>query len=229
MTIISVAGVSERKVTPEIVTLELKIEQEGQSRQTCINAVTALHQVTGELLQKRKDSGVVTEFSVQSVHSGSYDKWVGGNAPNVLTQYARSSITVTYRDFGALGIDIMKFSEEPLISLANNNWNLTTESRKQLQHELRTDAIADARQRAEIYAAASGLAIESVAQINEPGLEPPASSPKMMRAYAAADMVESAAFGVSSDSSRGFDLVPPQLEYAITVHVHYNAVLAPLS
>ena len=223
MAVISVAGVSERKVAPETVTLELTIEQQGQSRQACIDAVTAIHQAVGELLQQRKDSGVVTEFFVQSVRSGSYDKWVGGEHPNVLTQYARSAMTVTYRDFGALGIDMVKFGEERLITLASNSWNLTRETRKQLHHDLRHEAVADARQRAEIYAAASGLSLESVQQINEPDVEPPASNQKMVRAHAAFATLESAAMGVASDSSRGFDLMPPELEYSVTVHVHYNA------
>ncbi|MGB3413836.1 MAG: SIMPL domain-containing protein [Microbacteriaceae bacterium] len=220
MTTIIVAGVSERTVQPEIVTIDLNLQQEGESRENCVREVTELHQRTVALLKERKTAGAIAEFSAGHIRSGSYQRWVSGDQPNVLTQYARSSITITYQNFETLAQDAVTFSENPLVQLQNFRWDVRKESRKALSAELRTEAVADAAERAALYASAAGIRVDSVHQISEPGLAPSNGNqprPEMLRASADMQM--------KSGSSNGdsFDVVPPELTLEASIVVEYSA------
>jgi uncharacterized protein len=90
------------------------------------------------------------------------------NQPPVLTGYqASNQVTVRFRDIARTGAIL-----DALVAQGANDIsgpNLTLESPDAAMDEARTDAVAKARARAELYAKAAGLRVDRIVSISESG------------------------------------------------------------
>jgi len=90
------------------------------------------------------------------------------NQPPVLTGYqAGNQVTVRFRDIGRTGGILDALVAQGATDISGPN--LTLDSPDQAMDEARTDAVAKARARAELYAKASGLRVERILSISESG------------------------------------------------------------
>lgn len=107
------------------------------------------------------------------------------NEAPVITGYqASNNVQVRFRDIGKSGAILDALVKEGANQI--DGPNLTIDQPDAAEDEARTDAVAKARARAELYAKAAGLRVERIVSISEGGFAPPPPMPMMMARMAAA-------------------------------------------
>jgi uncharacterized protein YggE len=107
------------------------------------------------------------------------------NEPPVITDYqASNNVSVRFRDIAKSGTILDALVREGANQI--DGPNLSIDKPEAAEDEARTDAVAKARARAELYAKAAGLRVERIVSISEGGGYSPPPMPMMMMSARAA-------------------------------------------
>ncbi len=189
---IRVTGVGEVYAAPDMATVSLGVVTEAK---TASGALGQNSEIIAELITALKAEGIAARdlqtsgISVQPVYSRpSKSSSRSEEAPKIVGYTVRNTLTVRIRDLDRTGTLLDK-----MISLGSNTMNGITfgiAEPKPLQNEARKAAVADAREKAELYAEAAGVELGDIKLITEPQAQPP--RPVAIQMRAAVPVAESA-------------------------------------
>ena len=127
---------------------------------------------------------------------------------------AGSAVTATVVDFAVLGDLVLRLADRELVSLTGPFWELRPDS--DAYRQARTEAVRDARRRAEEYAAAAGARLTGLVEIADLGLSAHESFP----AAPAAMFSRAARDSVADEIS--FDVEPVPQTVSATVEARFT-------
>ena len=177
---ISVSGEGTVSVPPDIAVIDGGVSTEAK---TAREASEANNAAMGKVLLALKAAGL-DEKDVQTSRLSLQPQYAQQTkpGPNVVTGYRASNrVTIRLRDVTKVAATI-----DTLVSSGANEIggiNFMVEKASKLLDEARTEAIADARRKAEIYAKAAGVTLGAPVSISEDGGGAP-PQPMMMRKMA---------------------------------------------
>lgn len=180
--IISVQGEGEVKTKPDVATVSTGVTSEAPTAQDALNRNNA---AMAAVIAAIKAAGVAeddiqtSDFSV----SPQYPVLQPGQAPRISGYQVSNQVTVRVKDLAKLGATL-----DALVRAGSNQINgiqFGIDDPKSVLDEARKKAVADAKARAEIYAAAAGVSVGSVVQISETSAVIPPQPMYRMRAMSA--------------------------------------------
>lgn len=162
--IISVQGTGEVKTKPDMATVSSGVTSEAPTAQDALNKNNA---AMAAVIAALKAAGVseddiqTSDFSV----SPQYPVLQPGQAPRISGYQVSNQVTARVKDLAKLGATL-----DALVRAGSNQINsiqFDIDEPKPFLDEARKKAVADAKSRAEIYAAAAGVSVGRVVQISE--------------------------------------------------------------
>jgi uncharacterized protein YggE len=162
---VAVRGSWTAEVPPELARVQISVGARHGDR------AQALRELTRRTDEVR---GVLDGYgpAVESVESGAL--WVrpqfkDGKPRERVTGYlAGVHVTVTVVEFTVLGDLLLRLADRDMVSLAGPFWALRPDS--EVHRQARTEAVRDARRRAEDYAAAAGSRLTGLVAIADTGM-----------------------------------------------------------
>jgi uncharacterized protein len=181
----SIDGVGEVRARPDMATILVGVVQQGGTAGEALNANSqAMNQVLATLRSMK-----IAETDIQTSNfqiAPRYDYGPNNQGPPKITGYEVSNqVAVVVRDLAKLGgllDDIVRVGSNQISSVAFSFANP-----EQYEDEARVRAVADARHKAGVFAAASGVQLGAIQTIGESGtvMPPVPVYAKQMRAEAA--------------------------------------------
>jgi uncharacterized protein YggE len=209
---IAVRGSWTADVPPELARVHVSVGARSADR------AQALRYLTSRLEEARALLGGYGD-GVESVDIGAL--WVrpqfkdGGRPRERVTGYlAGAALTAAVVDFALLGDLVLRLADRELVSLQGPFWELRPGS--EAYRRARTEAVRDARRRAEEYAAAAGARLTGLVEIADTGLSTPEHVPM------AAGMFRSAAEKSVADEI-SFEVEPVPQTVSATVEARFTA------
>ncbi len=181
----SIDGVGEVRARPDMATVLVGVVQQGGTAGEALNANTqAMNQILATLRSMK-----IAETDIQTSNfqiSPRYDYGPNNQGPPKITGYEVSNqVAVVVRDLPKLGgllDDIVRVGSNQISSVA-----FSLANPEQYEDEARVRAVADARHKAGVFAAASGVQLGAIQTIGESStvMPPVPVYAKQMRAEAA--------------------------------------------
>ena len=185
---ISVTGEASISVPPDLAVIDGGVTSEAK---TAREASEANNVAMGKVLLALKSAGIA-EKDIQTSRLSLQPQYVQQTkpGPNVISGYRASNrVTIKLRDITKVAATI-----DTLVSSGANEIggiDFTVEKASRLLDDARTQAIADARRKAEIYAAAAGVTLGAPLSVSEGGASgPPVVFGKMRAAMAPAPVAQ---------------------------------------
>ena len=178
MTTITVRGTAQREVQPERALVRLGVEASGENRGEVWASVQRAHEALVAQAKELVETGRAVDWTALEIQVGTYMDWVplaGSPGQNQQVRRFRASgdITVEFTNFTELGRWLASIAELAGVEVRGVTWRLTDQTASEIGREVRTEAVADAAQRAKDYAAAIGVGHHlSLESLFEPGLYP---------------------------------------------------------
>lgn len=212
-------GSAEVRVAPDRAFIYVTVDADGGSRDDAYAKATTSANGVDQVLQQHADAidrTVTAALSVQPL-----TRWKKGESVRTGWRASRRS-TVEVTGFERLGELLAALTS--WATLAGPTWQVDDTNPAYI--EVRRAAAAQARSRAEAYAAGLGVAIGAVAWISEPGLRPtePAGgfAPQSRAMFAMAD--PGAARGGMSGDEEVIDVSPQDSIISAAIEVGFSIV-----
>jgi uncharacterized protein len=194
---ITVTGEGRVETAPDMATVTLGVTSEAQGAREAIDEnsramVAVLERLRGAGIEERDLQ--TADFTV----SPRFDYSRSDGAGEITGFVAQNTVSVRVRDLDRLGEILDAVARDGANSFQNLSFGL--QNPEPSEDEAREAAVAEARRKAELYAAAAGVRLGALMTLSEEGGAPP--QPKMMQAEmrAASDSVPVAAGEVSLTS-----------------------------
>ena len=180
---LTVEGRGEVAMVPDMATITLSVTREAVTAAEAMDALaaastTVLDRVTAEGLPARDVQ--TGQISLQP----QWDQSEGRRTPAITGYVARTTVTLRVRDLGTLGGLLDAVVADGANGLDGLQFGLNDP--RPAEDEARAAAVADALARAQVYAAAAGLAVGPILSLAEAGTSVP--GPMMMEMAAARSM-----------------------------------------
>ncbi|TKD51972.1 SIMPL domain-containing protein [Sphingomonas baiyangensis] len=189
--------------TPDQATIEAGVVTQAS---TAAEAMRANAERIERVLAALKRAGVADRDVRTAQISLSPQYRYGENQPPIITGYQASNrVSIRFRDVARSGAILDALVKEGANQIEGPNLGLTQPDAA--MDEARSDAVARARARAELYAKAAGLRVERIAAISEGGA-PPVGGPVPQMAMARMEAADT-------------KVVPGEQEIVATVHVRF--------
>jgi uncharacterized protein YggE len=168
---ITVRGSHTVRMVPERATVYANLAVDGPQPQPVFDAVAgALVDVTASLESRlNAERGPVTGFAVDQFRRTSQRPYNAQGKQLPLVHTAVVSITATFIDFDDLAAWVSWSAGVPGLGVHHLDWALTEATRLEVERSTRTEAIRDAKRRAQDYADALDLGPVTVRSISDPG------------------------------------------------------------
>ena len=207
---IAVRGSWTAEVPPELARVHVSVGARSADRAQALGYLTSRLGEARALLVGYGDA-------VESVDTGPL--WVrpqfkdGGRPREKVSGYLSGAVvTATVVDFAVLGDLVLRLADRELVSLQGPFWELRPDS--DAYRSARTEAVRDARRRAEEYAAAAGCRLTGLVQLADTGMSGPEMVPTAMFSRAARDSVA---------DELSFDVEPVPQTVSATVEARFTA------
>ncbi len=176
---IIVTGVGEATMTPDMAYLTLGVEADGATASEALRKNSAQMEAAIKTL---RDAGVdKKDIQTSNLSVGArYDYSREGQAPRLIGYQATNTVSVKLRELGKAGGVIDKAVASGSNRLDSISFGFADP--KPLLNEARKSAVADARERANLYADAAGVKLGDVLQISDSFTHAPGPVPVMARA-----------------------------------------------
>ena len=191
--VISVSGIGEVKTRPDMATVSTGVVTEAA---TAKDALAKNNAAMAAVIAALKNAGVA-EDDIQTSNfaiSPKYPPYQPNQttAPRIVGYTVMNQVTAAVKNLKNLGSIL-----DTLVQAGSNQINgisFDVDEPKPMLDDARKKAVADARAKAELYAAAAGVSLGRVVQISESSaVEPPQPMYRLARAPAAAESVPIAA------------------------------------
>ncbi|KQN25530.1 hypothetical protein ASE86_04695 [Sphingomonas sp. Leaf33] len=188
-TILDVTAVGKTSMTPDVATIRAGVVTQAATAEAALaDNAQRVQRVLAALKSAR-----VTDRDIQTSTISLQPQYrYGENVPPVITGYqASNTVSVRFRDVARSGAIL-----DALVKVGANQIdgpNLSIDKPEAAEDTARTDAIAKARARAEVYARAAGLRVDRILSITEGGgYAPPPPMPMMVARMATKEMADTA-------------------------------------
>jgi uncharacterized protein YggE len=170
--ILTVTGSGEASAAPDLALLSVGVEAEGA---TAAAALKANAQAMNATIARLKKSGVAEkDIQTQNLNVSpryNYNDENRNQPPKILGYVASNMVAVKLRDLDKAGGVIDQAVADGANSLGSLSFSFANPDK--LMNEARKDAIADARERAKLYAEAAGVTLGPILQIQDGYAAPP--------------------------------------------------------
>jgi len=208
---IVVRGTGQARALPDRALVRVEVEADGAARDDAYQEAARLAGEVDATLERRRTALDRTTTTSLVVHPKT--RWKKGESVRTGWRAARTS-AVEVVDFSVLG-DLLAELAAAGAAVDGPTWQL--DPTNPVHHEVRRLAAADARTRADAYAAALGLRVTGVAWVAEPGLRPgPADSAGF------APMMARAAFAGGPEEPEVIDVTPDEMTVDASVDVAFT-------
>jgi uncharacterized protein len=209
---IAVRGSWTAEVPPELARVQVSVGARSAERSQALGYLTSRLGEARALLGGYGDA-------VESVDTGPlwvHPQFKDGSRPRerVSGYLAGATVTAVVVDFAVLGDLVLRLADRELVSLQGPFWELRPDS--EAHRRARTEAVGDARRRAEEYAAAAGCRLTGLVEIADVGLSTPEHVP-----MAAAGLFR-AAKDTSVADEVSFDVQPVPQTVSATVEARFT-------
>lgn len=134
--------------------------------------VTALHERFVADAKSFVHAGSATWWGSAQVRVRPERRYHKNSETYSVVQTASAEVRVKFRDFQALADWFERAGSVAGVTVAGIEWTVTEEHRRQVEREVRVQAVQDATRRAEAYAGAIGGDGVALQALFEPGLRP---------------------------------------------------------
>ena len=184
---IEVSATAEVTVEPDIATFSIQVSEKGETTKA---AQQAANEKMGALLSTLRANGIEEkDLTTTAINLRPSYVWIE-NKQVLEAQVASQSVTVKVRNLATLGSIIDQLGEVSSITL--NSITLDKEDKSEALEQARRQAVANARAKADLYAAEAGKEVSNVVTISEFSTASNPYSPRMkvmaMASEAAYDM-----------------------------------------
>lgn len=161
MTTFNVSGTAERYSAPERAIVHIRVNATSLAKGEAYRGVVEIHNELVKQAAAFKNADAATWFDASAPSTYSYqERWVpdGEDAePQTRMRYAAASkVSVKFQDFEKMGEWLAELADLELVS-TSVEWKLTDETKKRILKEIRSEAVANARELAEDYARGDGI------------------------------------------------------------------------
>ena len=171
-TIITVQGEHSTWLPAERATVHTSVRVDGPRRDavfaSAVKASDAVRTSIEALFDK--DGGPVTWWSSDSVRVWSERPWNNDGKQLALVYHSAVDFTAKFMDFDALSRWVEMAAGLDSVTVGSINWDLTDETRKKANTEVRSLAVADAVAKATIFATSIGLTTVTAVALADPGM-----------------------------------------------------------
>lgn len=173
MALIKVEGEASRRVRAEEGTVRLTFRISGMSRAEVFSAASETHKALVAAAQQHVDGGAAARVDADSVTVWKSSKpeergTEGDAAVEVATEFrAGGTVRVVFLDAATLGSFVSEAAALSDVDVEGVTWQVTDETRRQVEREVRVAAGQDAAARAAAYAEALGLGVPTLEELVE--------------------------------------------------------------
>lgn len=172
MVTITVAGTARRSLPPERGTVHLRAMREARRSADVVPFVADLHARLSADAERYVTAGAATRWSADQLYVSTVQRYRRDSDVSETFQVAAAGVAVRFTDFAALSTWVTDVGAVDGVVVDGVEWELTDERRREVEREVRAEAVRDAQDRAAGYATALGFATVEVAALYEPGLRP---------------------------------------------------------
>lgn len=222
-TTISVQGSAVLRRTPELATVQLSVEFDGDDRAAVLErALTTRVEVSSGLGEQRTPAPGVVTWSSPQVRVWEDRPWNQQGEQLPLVHHAAAWITAVFDDPGRLAPWLATVAGVNGIAVQQIEWSLTDASLSAAETEALGAAVADARRRADVIASALGFLSLRPLAVGDPGLLTSTEAPRSMTASDSMQprLLKAAATPAAGE---GFALEPEELVIEVVVHARFVA------
>lgn len=167
--LISVSGTASQALPAERGTVRLRLTADGPDGPA---AVARLHERLAAEARAFVEQGAAGRWSAGEVVTAVEQRWDDATARNDRVQVSTAWLEVRFRDLSALGRWLGAVAVVEGVLVDGIEWGLTAATRREAEGAVRTAAVRDAVERAEVYGAATGASGVRLMQLWEGGLRP---------------------------------------------------------
>ena len=179
--VLDVVATGRTSRVPDVATIRAGVVTQAP---TAAAAMSDNAQRTARVLAAIRKAGVAErDVQTATISLQPQYRYVDGQAPVITGYQGSNSVSVRFRDIAKSGAIL-----DALVAQGANQIdgpNLSIDRPEGAMDAARTDAIARARARAELYARAAGLRVERIVSISESGSDAPVPPPVVMMRAAA--------------------------------------------
>lgn len=156
---ITVRGEHVVLLPAERATVRAEVSPEAGSAPTVHAAAVASAAAVGDSSRTLHDpqAGPVTWWSSQQLRTWARRPHHSEGTQLPLVHHAQVSFSAKFADFGQLGAWLGRLTDVPGFAVGGIDWSLTAARRGSVERQVRTEAVRDARRRAQTYAEALDL------------------------------------------------------------------------
>lgn len=194
---LTVSGVGEASATPDMATITVGVETQGP---TAVAALDANSAQAGALIAEAKARGV-EDRDIQTSGLSIYPQYdqrsqTREGPPEIVGYNVSNEVRVRLRDIAGLGETLAALVGAGANQMRGISFGIADD--QALMDKARKLAVADARRKAEIYAAAAGVELGPILSISEGGGRVPQPGGPMMRSMVAESVPVEAGEGAVS-------------------------------
>jgi uncharacterized protein YggE len=165
---ISVTGTANVSVAPDTAHLSMGVRHQADKAKTALDTVS---QKTAALIKTLTDAGIAKK-DIQTTNLSVWPSYGGPNGDKINGYEASNSVTVTTTDLAGLGALIDQVSGVVGDNFTLDGVSFSVADPDSALADVRPDAIADARTKAEQFVSAEGLAVGDIRRIVENSAQP---------------------------------------------------------
>ncbi|SDU35796.1 SIMPL domain-containing protein [Jiangella alkaliphila] len=172
MVTITVAGSAHRFLPAERGTVHVRAVREARRSADVVPVVADLHARLSADAQRHVTAGAATRWSADQLYVSTVQRYRRDSDVSETFQVAAAGVAVRFADFGVLSTWVSEVGAADGVVVDGVEWELTEQRRREVEREVRAEAVRDAQDRAAVYADALGLSGVTIAALYEPGLRP---------------------------------------------------------
>ncbi|WP_116947711.1 SIMPL domain-containing protein [Jiangella endophytica] len=172
MVTITVAGTAQRPLPAERGTVHLRATREARRSADVIPFVVDLHARLSADAERYVTAGAATRWSADQLYVSTVQRYRRDSDVSETFQVAAAGVAVRFADFVALSTWVTDVGAVDGVVVDGVEWELTEARRREVEREVRAEAVRDAQDRAAGYATTLGFATVEVEALYEPGLRP---------------------------------------------------------
>lgn len=158
-TTISVRGRNSRRHRPERAIVRLTVQHDGPERQHTLDAALSTAAALRTQLENLRDSkpSPLNHWSSEQMHVWGDRPWNQDGKQLPLVYHATLGFFTEWNDFAAMSEWVVAALGTEGVTLNHVEWKLTEATTREIEEQVRRDAVADALSKARTYAKALGL------------------------------------------------------------------------
>jgi len=219
-TVVTVEGRFEHHHPAERGTVVLGVGFEGAERDDVVRRTTALHARVVEQVRAMHDpdAGPVTWWSSDRTSVWSHRPWSSSGKQLAPVHHAAVRVEAKFSDLARLAQWVEQVATLDGVTVQGVTWTLTEVTRRRLTVDARQRAVADAVDRATVYAGALGLQDVRAVAVAEPGMLGDVTGP-----VAVVESTGSLRAAAAPADGPGLELKPEDLTVTAVVHARFAA------